>query len=112
MKFSLDYNRIGYLPNAELKMCGIESQVFCEGKSYSVFEISKKKYNGMQQLCLHYYDYSYTSSSHLKLASILSKVSKKQRREMLSKRLHDRGFGSKKNAPSKEFPSCNDESKL
>ena len=28
VKFSLDNNKIGYLPNTELKMCGIDSQFF------------------------------------------------------------------------------------
>ena len=93
-------------------MCGVDSQAFCKGKSYAVFEISKKKYDGMQQLCLHYYDYSYTGSSHLKLAPILKNVSKKQRRDMLSKMLRDKGFGSKKSISLKEFPSCNDIKKL
>lgn len=50
---SLDHGKIGYLPYAELKLCGVDSQAFCKGKSYAVFEISKKKYDGMQQLCLH-----------------------------------------------------------
>lgn len=112
VKFSLNHNRIGYLPNTELKLCGIDPQIFCIGKPYAVFEVSRKKYDGMQQLCLHYYDYSYTGSSHLKLAPILKKVSKKQRHEILSKRLHDNGFGNKKSASPKEFHSCDDIKKL
>lgn len=108
VKFSLDHNIIGYLPNSELKIFGIDPQIFCIGKPYPVFKISSKKYNGMQQLCLHYYDYSYTGSSHLILAPLLKKTSKKQRHEILSKKLHDKGFGIKKSAPLKEFPSCED----